>query len=84
MKYMLEKIVKRLCYWSHDAFLTDIVTILKILNPYHLNLAKSKIFNVVQEIEMTSKQQSFAQLNDTSTVPITTLSETNLQNSFSN
>jgi len=89
MKYLLEKkeTTKDSVIDPIDAFLTGIGTTLKTLNPYYLNLAKSKIFNAVQEIEMTqilNKQPSCAQSNDTSTVPITTLSETNVQNLYSN
>ncbi|CAG9117982.1 unnamed protein product [Plutella xylostella] len=44
-----------------DAFLLSIGATLKTFSPYHLNLAKSKIFAVVQEHELqqiVSKQQS--------------------------
>lgn len=35
-----------------DAFLSSLSATLKTLDPYNLNLAKSRIFNVVQEIEL--------------------------------
>lgn len=35
-----------------DAFLLSIGTTLKTFSPYHLNIAKSKIFSIVQEHEL--------------------------------
>lgn len=89
MKYLFEnkETTKDSVIDPTDTFLTDIGITLKTLNPYYLNLAKSKIFNAVQEIEMSqilNKQPSCVQLNDTSTVPITSLLETNVQNLLSN
>lgn len=46
-----------------DAFLAGLAPTLKSLSPYHLNIARSKIFNIVQEIEMdqiTHMQQKYA------------------------
>ncbi|XP_008543173.1 uncharacterized protein LOC103568201 [Microplitis demolitor] len=54
MKYVLEQSEKTNQQSVHpvDAFLAGLAPTLKSLNPYHLNIAKSKIFNVVQELEM--------------------------------
>lgn len=35
-----------------DSFLMGIAATMKSLDPYHANLAKTKIFNPVQEVEM--------------------------------
>ncbi|KAI4470067.1 madf domain transcription factor [Holotrichia oblita] len=40
-----------------DAFLTEIAPTLKTLNPFYLNLAKSEIFNIVQQYEMKMLQE---------------------------
>lgn len=37
---------------SVDAFLASIAPTLKSLSPYHLNITKTKIFSIVQEVEM--------------------------------
>lgn len=56
MKYLLEKkeMETKTENVVHpvDAFLSGIGATLKTLDPYNLNLAKSRIFNIVQEIEM--------------------------------
>ncbi|KAL4118912.1 hypothetical protein QTP88_011791 [Uroleucon formosanum] len=56
LKYLLEKkeIEAKTENLVHlvDAFLSGIGTTLKTLDPYNLNLAKSRIFNIVQEIEL--------------------------------
>jgi len=65
MKYLLEKkeTSKKSDIDPIDAFLIVIGATLKTFNPYSLNLAKSRIFNTVQDIEMSlilNKQQSCA------------------------
>ncbi|CAI6363910.1 unnamed protein product [Macrosiphum euphorbiae] len=65
MKYLLEKkeTTKESDIDPVDAFLKGIGATLKTFDPYSLNLAKSKIFNTVQDIEMSqilNKQQSCA------------------------
>lgn len=54
VKYLLEQNEKTNQQSTHpvDAFLAGLAPTLKSLSPYHLNIAKSKIFNVVQELEM--------------------------------
>lgn len=50
-----------------DAFLGWLAPTLKSLSPYKLNIAKSKIFNVMQEIEMNEiMQQRYATPPETS------------------
>jgi len=71
MKYLLEKkeTRKESDIDPVDAFLKGIGATLKTFDPYSLNLAKSKIFNAVQDIEMTqilNKQQSCALNNQPS------------------
>jgi len=55
MKYLLEKkeASKESDIDPVDAFLKGIGATLKTFNPYSLNLAKSRIFNTVQEIELS-------------------------------
>lgn len=56
MKYILEcKETKTSQQSVHsvDTFLSGIASTLKTLNPYNLNLAKRKIFAIVQDIELT-------------------------------
>jgi len=56
MKYLLEKKEKETktenVVHPVDAFLSGIGATLKTLDPYNLNLMKSRIFNIVQEIEI--------------------------------
>jgi len=56
MKYLLEKkeVETKTENVVHpvDAFLSGIGATLKTLDPYNLNLAKSRIFNIVQDIEL--------------------------------
>ncbi|XP_029662784.1 bromodomain-containing protein DDB_G0270170-like [Formica exsecta] len=71
MKYMLERNEKKSQRVIHpvDAFLAGLAPTLKSLSSYHLNIAKSKFFNIVQEIEMdqiTHMQQKYATPPETS------------------
>ncbi|XP_012279619.1 uncharacterized protein LOC105699324 [Orussus abietinus] len=54
LRYVLEQKEKTNRQPVHpvDAFLAGIAPTLKALSPYHLNIAKSKIFNTLQEIEL--------------------------------
>lgn len=55
MKYIMEKNEKKeISQTVHpvDAFLNGFAPTLKNLSPYSLNIAKSKIFSIVQEIEL--------------------------------
>ncbi|KAF0717524.1 transcription factor Adf-1-like [Aphis craccivora] len=56
MKYLLEKKDMETktedVVHPMDAFLSGIGATLKTLDPYNLNLAKSRIFNIAHEIEM--------------------------------
>ncbi|CAI6348875.1 unnamed protein product [Macrosiphum euphorbiae] len=74
MKYLLEKkeTNKDSDIDPIDAFLKGIGATLKTFDPYSLNLAKSRIFNTVQDIEMSqilNKQQSCASNNQPSPLP---------------
>lgn len=71
MKYMLERNEKTSQRVIHPvgAFLAGLAPTLKSLSSYHLNIARSKIFNIVQEIEMdqiTHMQQKYATPPETS------------------
>lgn len=70
MKYVLQRDQKAIRKSVHpvDAFLAGLAPTLKSLSPYHLNIAKSRIFNAVQEIEMDqimNMQQTYAPLEST-------------------
>lgn len=65
-----------------DVFLKGIGATLKKFDPYFLNLAKSRIFNTVQDIEMSNilnKQQSCAPNNQ----PSSSVSSNSLYSNYS-
>ncbi|KAM0728579.1 hypothetical protein ACS0PU_004834 [Formica fusca] len=69
MKYTVEKNEKKgILQTVHpvDAFLNGLAPTLKNLSPYSLNIAKSKIFSIVQEIDLYEirEQQTQVQANN--------------------
>ncbi|XP_072761189.1 uncharacterized protein [Anoplolepis gracilipes] len=56
-----------------DVFLTGLAPTLKSLTPYYLNIAKSRIFNIIQEIEINQimhQQQQYTFTPDSLSTPV--------------
>lgn len=60
-----------------DAFLISIGAILKRFSPYHLNLAKTKIFNIVLEHDLQQIEERQSNRSDFSSTSAETLWDAN-------
>jgi len=76
MKYLLDKKSKEeneTTLKHHvDTFLTGIASTIKALDPYRANIAKTRIFSIVQELEMDQIMNDQRQVyTPTSQIPVT-------------
>ncbi|XP_057662230.1 uncharacterized protein LOC130897410 [Diorhabda carinulata] len=78
MKYLLARGDNQKTENVHplDAFFSGLAATVKIFSPYYQHLAKSRLFNVVQQLEEEQLQHPTVEINSNNRTPMTTPSPT--------